>query len=294
MGKMNEKPQFIEGIYNYCDRWCERCDKTAVCRVFYDEQKSKRRQKRRGESGENIESDLKEVSRSFRKVGRLLTRYARKHNLDLDEIKRQADDLVVSRASCPRVPRPSGPREQINSEGKMPSQRAGETPATHPATLSTHPHKDQIENHPLVREADEYSALIPPLLEKLQPTYNDERDETANHAAIMDVKHDVETLKTIHDACEVLAWDWPLVRVKTRRMMNSWFEAADEAEEDFQEVHRHDAKMTADLIRRCLQRDKLALLNIYEWDEPFQDAAIELLARAEKILRGIDGSIYPE
>ncbi|MBN1554610.1 MAG: hypothetical protein JXA11_07680 [Phycisphaerae bacterium] len=239
------KFQFVEGIYNYCDRWCERCDKTAVCRVFYDEQKSLRRRKRRGEDGDGIEADLKDVSRSFRKVGRLLARYAKTHNLDLDEIKRNA------------------------------------------ALTDPHPHEDQIENHPLVREADEYSKRIPPLLEQLEPAYDDERDETADRAAYMNVKRDVNTLKSIHDACEVLAWDWPLVRVKTRRVMNSWFEAADEAEEDYRKIHRHDAEMTADLIRRCLQRDKLALLSIYEWDEQFQDTAIELLARAEKLLRGI-------
>jgi hypothetical protein len=27
-------PDFIEGIYNYCDRWCERCPMTAHCAVF--------------------------------------------------------------------------------------------------------------------------------------------------------------------------------------------------------------------------------------------------------------------
>ena len=28
---MAEDPQYIEGIYNYCDRWCERCPLTARC-----------------------------------------------------------------------------------------------------------------------------------------------------------------------------------------------------------------------------------------------------------------------
>ena len=31
---------FISGIYNYCDRWCERCDFTSRCRVFADESES--------------------------------------------------------------------------------------------------------------------------------------------------------------------------------------------------------------------------------------------------------------
>lgn len=32
--------RFISGIYNYCDRWCERCDFTDRCRVFADERVS--------------------------------------------------------------------------------------------------------------------------------------------------------------------------------------------------------------------------------------------------------------
>lgn len=34
---MNEAP-FIPGIYNYCDRWCERCPLTHRCRLYADEQ----------------------------------------------------------------------------------------------------------------------------------------------------------------------------------------------------------------------------------------------------------------
>ncbi len=31
-------PRFISGIYNYCDRWCERCPLTSRCLVFATEQ----------------------------------------------------------------------------------------------------------------------------------------------------------------------------------------------------------------------------------------------------------------
>ena len=37
--------RFIPGIYNYCDRWCERCRMTARCRVFSDEQEMTEEQK---------------------------------------------------------------------------------------------------------------------------------------------------------------------------------------------------------------------------------------------------------
>lgn len=34
MKKLADNPDFIPGIYNYCDRWCERCDFTSRCMNF--------------------------------------------------------------------------------------------------------------------------------------------------------------------------------------------------------------------------------------------------------------------
>jgi len=31
---LTDNPEFISGIYNYCDKWCERCSFTARCSVF--------------------------------------------------------------------------------------------------------------------------------------------------------------------------------------------------------------------------------------------------------------------
>ena len=33
---MQVRDGFIVGVYNYCDRWCERCAFTSRCRVFAD------------------------------------------------------------------------------------------------------------------------------------------------------------------------------------------------------------------------------------------------------------------
>ena len=32
--RLAQDPNFISGIYNYCDRWCERCPFTARCMNF--------------------------------------------------------------------------------------------------------------------------------------------------------------------------------------------------------------------------------------------------------------------
>ena len=44
--ELAENPDFIPGIYNYCDRWCERCAFTSRCmnfameKEFFQEQES--------------------------------------------------------------------------------------------------------------------------------------------------------------------------------------------------------------------------------------------------------------
>jgi hypothetical protein len=40
-GNLSPGQNFIPGIYNYCDRWCERCPFTARCRSFAMEQEAK-------------------------------------------------------------------------------------------------------------------------------------------------------------------------------------------------------------------------------------------------------------
>jgi hypothetical protein len=36
--ELADDPRFISGVYNYCDRWCERCPLTARCLVYATEQ----------------------------------------------------------------------------------------------------------------------------------------------------------------------------------------------------------------------------------------------------------------
>lgn len=40
---MELRDGFIVGIFNYCDRWCERCPLTSRCRLFSDERKLRER-----------------------------------------------------------------------------------------------------------------------------------------------------------------------------------------------------------------------------------------------------------
>jgi len=49
------KKDFYRTPFNYCDRWCERCQLTDICRVFQDEQKSRAKWIKQGKNPDSWE-----------------------------------------------------------------------------------------------------------------------------------------------------------------------------------------------------------------------------------------------
>lgn len=89
------KRTFIDGIFNYCDRWCERCRYTHSCRTWHEGEKSRRRSLRQGKDPADPSVLAEDLARSLKKATRLLQRLARQNNIDLDELARQVDPAAL-------------------------------------------------------------------------------------------------------------------------------------------------------------------------------------------------------
>jgi hypothetical protein len=80
----------IPGIYNYCDRWCERCGFTARCLSF---KLDEARHQRKSEASPIARSDREnaafwdDIAANFALTLRLLKREAEKHGIDLDSLQ---------------------------------------------------------------------------------------------------------------------------------------------------------------------------------------------------------------
>jgi hypothetical protein len=80
--------QKIPGIYNYCDRWCERCAFTARCSVFENEL-----------DAPHVHHDLdnkafwERLSENFSKAHDVLQQAAEHYNIDLKAIAQEANDI---------------------------------------------------------------------------------------------------------------------------------------------------------------------------------------------------------
>ena len=79
--KMAENPDFISGIYNYCDRWCERCAFTRRCLTYATIQDSSL-----PEGSEKTDETLSEsVKESFELAAAVLDDMAKEQGIDLDQ-----------------------------------------------------------------------------------------------------------------------------------------------------------------------------------------------------------------
>lgn len=76
---MNKK--YIDGIYNYCDRWCERCTFTSRCRNYKSTSKLTQEQ-----LDINNKAFWKNISSNFEKAIRLLHKMAEEKGIDLNNI----------------------------------------------------------------------------------------------------------------------------------------------------------------------------------------------------------------
>jgi hypothetical protein len=82
-------PAFVSGIYNYCDRWCERCPFTARCLVYATE---KADEELDDPNTHDINNDKfwRKLEAVFRETRELIQEWAEKAGVDLDAAEAEA------------------------------------------------------------------------------------------------------------------------------------------------------------------------------------------------------------
>ncbi|MGD8877612.1 MAG: hypothetical protein PVH75_07655 [Syntrophobacterales bacterium] len=81
--RLADNPEFIQSIYNYCDRWCERCPFTSRCLNFAMDSEDFGNQEARDI---NNEAFWQKLSETFQMTLELLHEAAEKEGIDLESI----------------------------------------------------------------------------------------------------------------------------------------------------------------------------------------------------------------
>ena len=84
---MKKQSQYIDGIYNYCDRWCERCIFTSRCRNFEGT-----RSLSPEEQDINNKAFWNKIGKNFEDTVKLLHKAAKKYGIDLNNISKDESE----------------------------------------------------------------------------------------------------------------------------------------------------------------------------------------------------------
>lgn len=245
-----KREKFIDSIFNYCDRWCERCDFADRCRLASTEQRRMARRRRLGQDPDDMDLAMKDVVRDFEKMRRLIERHAKAQGIDVEEILH--GDPVINAGI-----------EQLEKD---------------------------LESHPVYRMARTYNRLCGELLKQCGGEFNADAKDARKRSQYMNVLPEAARFDQLREALDVVAWDHTLICAKVRRAVSGVLEDAQDAAqlEQADAFHLEDAAGSAYVARRCLIRSKAALMNLYEYHELRRDQIIELLRLADRLQHSLE------
>ena len=92
--ELARNPDLISGIYNYCDRWCERCPLSSRCLLYASELEDEDQ----SPESRDIQNEAfwKKLSSIFQETQEMLKEWADEAGVDLNEIKEE-DELHLRR-----------------------------------------------------------------------------------------------------------------------------------------------------------------------------------------------------
>lgn len=82
MSKKKIKQKFEPGIYNYCDRWCERCKKTEKCFLYSKEQDERLEIIAKGKDPDDPKNAFEMVEKSSSEAHELIIKYCEENDID--------------------------------------------------------------------------------------------------------------------------------------------------------------------------------------------------------------------
>ncbi len=92
-----QNPGYISGIYNYCDRWCERCPFTSRCLTYATCEENSGNLLTRDSDNEDFWTGLQTI---FQQTMEMITEMAEQNGIDLDSLDAESVSHEFSRQSA--------------------------------------------------------------------------------------------------------------------------------------------------------------------------------------------------
>jgi hypothetical protein len=249
LDRLAADPGLIPGIFNYCDRWCERCAFTARCLSFQLDRATRPPRAvgsgaRAGLRRADPQSFWNDLARSFALARRLVEREAEKLGLDLDS----ADALVEA--------------EREERRRRRAAARAGS--ALHQAGTV-------------------YWKTAQALLERLRPALSATAAELQAQVRL-GAGHPEEIAAAIGDALDVVEWYVFFIDVKLQRAVA----ARVDQERDGDHGFPGDADGSAKVALVAIDRSIGAWARLRDQFPAEADALLDLLVHLERLRRAVE------
>ncbi|MCU0396332.1 MAG: hypothetical protein MUF29_10515 [Chitinophagaceae bacterium] len=186
-----KKDQFIPGIYNYCDRWCERCAFTSRCRTYEGTSDLSPEQR-----DINNQAFWDNLSSQFAEALELLHKAAAERGIDLNALA----------------------TEESKAEFEEHSAWLKDETDKHPLAQLSRQYRKMV--HPFLRES------LQSLLERRATDL-----ESAVNLGIGEESDALATIAALNDAAEVIQWYLYFLDAKFRRALQGLLDGEEMAEE---------------------------------------------------------------
>ncbi|MBU2446157.1 MAG: hypothetical protein KJ666_11405 [Bacteroidetes bacterium] len=246
--KLADVPKFISDIYNYCDRWCERCQFTSRCLNFVI-----------GEElyGSPKDHDLnnaifwKKINKMFQITRELLNEMVEREGIDLNAI--DYDEF--------------NQREKIREETVY-----GELSRT-------------IENHDCAVDAKAYIELVNDWFESSIALF-EKRAEELELKARLELPNDnpIKEANLIKDAVEIIRWYQHQIYVKMVRAIHGQTDGEEESLEDFPKDSDGSAKVALIGIDRSISAWSI----LYSEFPEHENEILNVLLRLDQLRKKIE------
>ena len=204
---------FVPGIYNYCDRWCERCIYTDKCRLFATENIIKEDIAKKKEQEQSIERN-----KSF---------WNRIHKI-IEEVEDLYDEPVVKEDDV-TIPIFGKSEEDEEAEEAMNEYEA---------------FRNKAAQHPLTKAASKYSTEAYQWFKQREETLKQHYNQTTKEFRVTyQGISDKEVLQKLAAAVEIILWYEFQLSIKIRRAFTSLNQ--EEAEPEFFEGIQKDSEGSA-------------------------------------------------
>jgi len=271
---VSDEPQYIDGVYNYCDRWCERCPLTSRCRSFAMEERLTAEAESRDVHDEVFWESLFEVYEEAKE-----SIFSDVENWDEDDDEEWNEDWVAELDAM---------EDEDDDEEEWDEDRDPDSPEADDAVRRHRAQLDAAQQHPLAIRGMAYAELVHQWLERHGPDVDAKEAALRARPPTDDPDFDPEAVAVrLSDARDVVRWYQYQIGIKLVRAMGQ----REPIHPIAAESARHDANGSAKVALLGIDRSLAAWAIVREALPERATEIADMMVRLDRLRTSVERAL---